>query len=98
LHALFYRDADWWKRELVDLQEKTERAKDDFMKMAYCRIKAYIGVACHSVCVRYEKEKDVTKLGTTLDIYRLVESENTDIKRFEIVLSVLKRDVDKNLS
>jgi len=74
-HALFYKDAVWWRKELDGLQEKTDRAKDEWMKMAYRRIKARIGVACHAVCVRYEKEKDAGKLGMFLDIYRLVEPQ-----------------------
>jgi len=88
-NALFYKEPVWWAEEMGSLDERINQEEECFMLMAYSRLKAWLGVASYSVCSRYEKEKNTEKLERSLNIFRQIQPGNSEVMRFEKVLSIL---------
>jgi predicted esterase len=85
------KDSVWWRQDVDFLNSKIETEKDEFMMMAYKRIKGFLGIFCYSMCDRFANEKDTAKLEKVLIVYRITEPKNPDMLQFTKKLEQLKK-------
>jgi len=84
------KDSSWWRQDVDFLNSKIETEKDEFMMMAYKRIKGFLGIFCYSMCDRFATEKDTVKFEKVLNVYRIAEPKNPDMLQFTKKLERLK--------
>ncbi|MFB6318453.1 hypothetical protein [Saccharicrinis sp. FJH54] len=88
--ALMDRDAEWWRKEIDDLNHHVDNEPDEMKQMAYARLKSFLGIACYSYASRFVVQKNVANLKQILMVYQLAEPNNADLKRFNKFLTELK--------
>ncbi len=76
------QDSTWWKNEIEALNYKISNADDVYMKYAYRRIKAFLGIVCYSVTNNALRTDNLVTVAKTLEIYKLVEPNNPDMYYF----------------
>ncbi len=87
--ALLQKDETWWKNEISVLNNKIESESNTMKKMAFKRLKGFLGIICYSYSRQFANQKDVANLKQTLMVYSLVEPENEDMKQFSELLADL---------
>ena len=78
-NALQQKDTLWWGKEINSLQLKINSEKNLFARMAYKRIKGFLGIVCYSLGNRYASTKDLINLEKILSVYRMLEPGNSDM-------------------
>ena len=78
------------EERLPALNEKIASEPDDMKKMAYKRVKGFLGIACYSYSRQFADQKDIHHLEQALTVYRLIAPDNTEMLRFTEVLAKLK--------
>jgi hypothetical protein len=73
------------------LNSKINTEKDEFMQLAYKRIKGFLGILCYSMCERFSTENDAGNLEKALTVYQMAEPKNPDVQKFSKTLEQLKR-------
>jgi hypothetical protein len=89
--AIVEKDSVWWRQDVDMLNSKIETEKDEFMLLAYKRIKGFLGILCYSMCERFATEKDAVKLEKVLNVYWMSEPKNPDVVLFSKTLVQLKK-------
>mgnify|MGYP000235861156 CR=1 FL=1 len=87
--ALLNKDRNWWEKEIAKLQKKIQSEPNKMKRMAYKRLKGFIGIICYSYSQRFCAQKDIPHLKQVLMVYRLIEPGNTDMKHFSEILEKL---------
>jgi len=87
--ALLEKDEEWWKNEISVLNNKIETESNTIRKMAYKRLKGFLGIICYSYSRQFANQKDIPHLTQILMVYRLAEPDNEDMKHFSEVLADL---------
>jgi hypothetical protein len=90
--ALVEKDSVWWRQDVDMLNSKINTEKDEFMQLAYKRIKGFLGILCYSMCERFSEEKNSINLEKVLMVYRLTEPKNPDVKKFTKLLEQIKKN------
>ncbi|MFB6341711.1 hypothetical protein ACE1ET_08310 [Saccharicrinis sp. FJH62] len=88
--ALLEKDSTWWKKEIDDLNNHVDLEPDKMKRMAYARLKSFLGIACYSYASRFVVQKNIANLEQILMVYRLAEPNNADLKRFNKFLTELR--------
>ncbi len=83
-------DSVWWKNEIASIKKISEKGETKMEEMTYKRILGFIGIACYSMSRQFLQKQDVHNLEQTLMVYRLVEPNNEDMKRFSQELEEMK--------
>ena len=91
--ALQEKDSVWWRNEILVLNNKLTAEKDRQKNLVYRRIKAFLGVACYSMCNQAASQKSATILERVIPVYRLLEPDNPDQFYYSAVLSHLKKNI-----
>ncbi len=89
--ALFEKDENWWKNEISALNERTKSEPNTMNRMAYKRLKGFLGIICYSYTRQLAEQKDIPHLEQILMVYRLTEPENTEMKRYSELLNEWKK-------
>lgn len=89
--VLMTKDEKWWQNEIAELQKKTDTEPNKMKKMAYKRIKGFLGIVCFSYSRNFAQQRDIKHLEQILKVYKAVEPENEDMKHFSEVLETLKK-------
>ena len=76
------KDSEWWKNEIGSLNKKIASTTDIYMKYAYRRIKAFLGIVCYSVTNNSLRTDNLATAAKTLQIYKLIEPDNPDMLYF----------------
>jgi len=87
--ALLEKDEEWWKNEISVLNNKIENESNIMKKMAFKRLKGFLGIICYSYSRQFANQKDIPHLKQSLMVYRLTEPDNEDMKHFSEVLADL---------
>lgn len=89
--ALLDKDKDWWTKEIADLHSKIETESDKMKQMTYKRLNGFLGIICYSYSRKFANEKNILDLEKVLNVYRIAEPDNADMKHFSEILETLKK-------
>jgi predicted esterase len=83
--GLFTKDTTWWKNEVNELNNQINRGGERHLVFTYKRIKGFLGILCYSFTKNSLEAGDLEKAKKVLDVYRIVEPENTDLAFFSAI-------------
>lgn len=89
-NAIYSHDTIWWKKEINDLNEKSNDSSDLMMQYAYKRIRAFLGIMCYSLANNTIRSGDLKTAEKILKLYRLTEPENPDMFYFYALYELKK--------
>lgn len=87
-------DLNWWHHEIETLNNKLKTEQEDMMRQMYCRVKGFLGIVCYSYTSKAIASKDLNLATKCINIYGMVEPENTDCYFFKALLYDFKNQSD----
>ncbi len=81
-NALSRFDPEWWRKEIISIDQQIILEKDKYKMFAYKRIKGYLGILCYSLTNNALKSTNLNEVPKMLSIYKLLEPENPDMFYF----------------
>ena len=82
LKLLEPKDLNWWQSEIAKI-DKLSNSDDKLQADSYARTRAYLGIAMYSYCSREIQNPNSQMIDKLLAIYKVLEPDNDDLKRFE---------------
>jgi predicted esterase len=80
--AFLQHNPEWWKQEIASINQQIDEEKDKYKIFAYKRIRAFLGIMCYSVTNNSLKAENLKDAGKVLELYRLLEPQNSDMLYF----------------
>jgi len=80
-----YKNYDWWKAEIKNIDKKIANKKNHLISDSYARTKSFLGMVSYSYCNSEITNLNSTLIDSYLKIYETLEPKNPDMFFFKAV-------------
>jgi hypothetical protein len=91
-----YKNFDWWKLEINNIDKKIENKKNQLLSDSYARTKSFLGMVSFSFCNKEIINENSTLIDSYLKIYETLEPNNSDMYFFKAVRYKQKGNISES--
>jgi hypothetical protein len=91
------KDISWWKREIIELKDKTKNAATKDERLMNARLLSYLGMISYVLTDQAVKVKNVVRIKKYITIYEMTEPDNPDMYYFKSVYYTMNNQNKKAL-
>jgi predicted esterase len=91
--AFTAQSSTWWAQELNTIELKSKETEDKYMRFAWQRLHAFIGIACYTLVNQALQKGDKINAAKILDIYKMAEPDNADMYYYSALLDYQNKEV-----